>query len=282
VTRVAIKNAKACQNRLRKLLSGAPRARAEPPEERDSSTILIESILEADASPKDAARAREALLEKFLDLNELRVATPREVADCWPKDFPGASEKAESLRRALNTIFDHTYTMSLDHMQKFPRRELRKHLLSLGLSPFASARILACLFRMPAVPVDSTLLETLVMEGLVPAGASMEEVQEVLERLVPPRGAMAAHRFLRSYVERLAKPQAARRRKEAQAAARAARLAEQARAKAEAEARAKAEAQARAKALAEAKAAAEAKARSRKSVAAKIRRAGRKRTKKKG
>ena len=270
---MAMKNAKACQNRLRKLLLGAPRARTEPPEPRDSTTVLIESILEADTSHKDASRAREALFEEFLDLNELRIATPREIADCWPRDFPGASEKAESLRRALNTIFDHTYTMSLDHMEKFPRRELRKHLLSLGLSPFAAARVLACFFRLPTIPVDSTLLETLVMEGAVPPGATVEEVQEILERLVPPRGAGAVHRFLRSYVEKHSKALAVRRRKEAHVAAKAARIAEQARLKAEAEARAKAEELARAKEIADAKAAAEAKAKTRKSHAARVRRA---------
>ena len=276
---MAIKNAKACQNRLRKLLSQAPRARAEPAEGRDSSTILIESILEADASPKDAARAREALLEHFLELNELRVATPREVADCWPRDFPGASEKAESLLRVLNAVFDRTYQMGLEHLQKLPKRDIRKNLSALGLSPFAAARILWCFFRVPAVPVDSSLLETLELQGVAPAGATVEEVQDLLERMVPPRAAGSVHRFLRSYVEKHSKALAAKRKKDAQAAARARHKAELARARAAAEARAKAEAEARAKAAAEAKAYAEVKAKRRKSAAAKIRRVGREKRK---
>jgi endonuclease III len=274
---VAIKNVKACQDRLRKLLAQVPRGKGEPADSGDSTTILVESILEADTTHKEASAAREALFHEFLDFNELRVATPREIADCWPADFPGATEKAEALRRALNSIFDRTYQMSLDFLQKVPKRDLRKQLAGIGLGPYAAAKVMLSHFHVPAVPVDQSLLETLEIEGHVPAGATVDEVQEMLERLVGPRGAHAAHLFLRALVEKNAKGLLARRKKESQAAAREARVAEEARAQAAAEAKAAAEAAAAKAAAAEAQAASEAKAKGRKSAAAKIRRAARKR-----
>lgn len=263
---------KACQSRLRKFLSGAARARPEPlPAGRQAIEVLIEAVLEADAPRKVAAAACQALLQSYVDLNELRVATPREMADCWPKDFPGAAQKGEGLTRALNRLFEYSYQMSLDHMKEVPRRELRQHLLGLGLSPYAAARVLLALFDQPAIPVDSTLVEALELDGLLPRGAALADVQALLERLVPPRLAGAAHAFLRAYVERSLPAVERKRKKEAQAAARTERLAAQARAKAEGEAKAKAEVQARAEAAAQAKAQSEAKARVRKAQARKVR-----------
>jgi hypothetical protein len=127
-------------------------------------------------------------------------------------------------------------------------------LLGLGLSPYAAARLLLYHFHLPAVPVDSSLVEAMEMEALVPRGATVEEVQGILERLVTPRGAPAAHAFLRSYVEQSFPALAQKRRKEARAVAREERQAEEARSKAEAQARAQAKAQGLAKAKAQAKA----------------------------
>jgi len=235
VTRVAIENAKACQSRLRKLVSQAPRTAAKAEEVRDTTLFLLDCILEADTTPKEAAAARTAVIESFLDLNELRVATPREITDCWKEDFPSATEKAEIVLRVLNSIFDRTYQMGLEYLKKVPKKEVRKNLLTLGAGPYASARVLLGYFGVPAIPVDASLLETLQMEGHVPAGATAEDVQGLLEKVVPPRATADAHAFLRSYVEKHAKALAAKRKKDALEAARLARLAEQARAKAQAE-----------------------------------------------
>jgi hypothetical protein len=277
---VAIKNLKACQSRLRKLLEGAPRGKVEMPEAKDSTRALFESILEADTTRKEALAACGAIYTAFLDLNELRVATPREIADSWDRDFPGAAEKADSLRRVMNAIFDRTYQLKLEYMNSIPKRDLRKHLLGLGLSPYAAARVQLGFFSQAAVPVDSSLLETLVMEGHVPEEATIEEVQEILEKLVPSRGAPAAHAFLRSYVEKNSKALAVKRKKESLVAARKEKEAAEARAKAKAEAELVAQAAERAKAAEGAKAVAEAKAKGRKSAAARIRRAARKMKKK--
>jgi endonuclease III len=274
---MAIKDLKACQNRLRKLLGQASRQKAEMPEEKDSTRALLESILEADTSRKEAVAACQALYDGFLDLNELRVATPREIADRWARDFPGATEKAESIARALNAIFDRTYQMKLEYMESLPKKDLRKHLLGLGLSPYAAARVLLGFFGISAVPVDSSLLETLVMEGEAPPEASIEEVQEIIEKLIPARGAAAAHAFLKAYVEKFAKPLAVKRKKEALVAARRQQEADAVRAKAEAEARVVAEAARREKAAQDAKASAEAKAKGRKTAAARLRRSARRR-----
>ncbi len=273
---MAIPNVKACLGRLRKLLGQAARQKADLPEEKDSTRVLLESILEADATRKEAVAACQALYDSFLDLNELRVATPREISDCWDPAFPGGAEKSESIRRALNAIFDRTYQMMLEYMHELPKRNLRKHLLGLGLSPYASARLLLGYFRQSAIPVDSSLLDTLKMEGQVPGQATAEEVQELLEDVVPPRGAAAAHAFLRAYVEKHAKALGTKRKMDALAAAKAEKAAAEARAKAEAEARARAEAEQRAKDARDAQEAAEAKARARKANAARIRRSRKK------
>jgi hypothetical protein len=139
--------------------------------------------------------------------------------------------------------------MSLEHLSKLSKRDLREHLLSLGLNAYAAARVLLFVFGGHAIPVDRTLAETLEMEEQVHPGSSVEDVQGFLERIISQKDARNVHEFLRAHVERCARALAKFRQAKAEAAAKA----EAERAKAEA-ARVKAEEEARAKAAQAAKA----------------------------
>jgi endonuclease III len=263
---------KASNARLRQFLSGAARTRPEPQQAgRDHLEVLIESVLEADTTRKAAAAARQSLLENYVDLNELRVATPREMAACWPRDFPFAARKGQTLARVLNAVFERSYKMSLEYLKDVPRRELRQHLLGLGLCPYAAARLLMTLYDQPAIPVDTTLVEAMELEGLLPEGASVADVQAMIERLTPARGAAAVHAFLREYVEKNQPAVDRKRKKQQQAVARAERMAAEALAAEKAKARAKAEEEARVAQQAKDRSRSEAKAKVRRAQARKVR-----------
>jgi len=241
-----MKNSRKYQKKVRKLLSAMEDSAAAPPVDPDPFEVMIEAIVEADASAKQTEKGLAGLAAEFVDFNELRVAPAKEVADALGKDHPRAKEKAREIVTVLNGIFSRRNTLSLEYAEKMTKRDLRRHLAELGLSPYASACLTMKVFHGHAIPVDETLVECLEMDGRVEPGSSVEDVQSFLERMILQKDGLAAHECFRNYVARSARALARKRKADAEA-----------RAKAEAEAKAKAEAEARAKAEAEAAAKAE-------------------------
>jgi len=243
-----MKNASTYEKKVKKLLGKlkAPHA-AEAPTGDAAIAELITAIFEADASRKAGKDALEMVAREFVDFNELRVAPPKDISDRISKDDPNRRGKAVMVTSVLNSIFSRTYDVKLEYMAEMPKRELRRHLLELGLNPYAAACIVLKVFGGHAVPVDETLVEVLKMDGDVHPDSDLADVQGFLERIIAQKDALAAHAFFRTHVEKSAKALAKKRQAEADAAAKAA---AEAAARAEAAAKAAAEAAAAKAALA--------------------------------
>jgi len=222
--------------------------------------ILIEAVLESDASRKQARQALDIIEAEYVDYNELRASPVKDIVECVGKDFPRIREKAEMVIKALNAICEHASGMSMEYMEKMTKKDLRRHLTEIGLNHYAGSVVTLRAFGGHAVPVDDTLVECLEMDQLIYPGSELADVQGFLERIISQKQAPAAQEALRAYVESSAKALAKKRAKEAAEAA--------AKAKAEAEAAAKAEAEAAAKVKAAKKAKAK-KAKAKKAKAAK-------------
>ncbi len=246
-----MKNATKYQKKVRKLLSGMPKPSRELPAEPDPLDWIPRAVLTADAAEADVDKAIEALEKEFVDVNELRVSPPKEIVDAIGRDYPYARAKARELTGSLNAIFTRRNTLSFAHTEEMSKRDLRRHLLELGLSPYGAAYMMLVVFGGHAIPVDRSLVECLEMDECIEPGSELEDVQGFLERIIRQKDAWAAHLFFRAYVTDHAKDLERKHKAEAEAAA-----------KAEAEARARQEAEAKAKEEAEAKAREEAAARS--------------------
>ncbi|HOD82758.1 MAG: hypothetical protein BWX88_03686 [Planctomycetes bacterium ADurb.Bin126] len=199
-----MKNATAYERKVKKLLSGASKS-SQLSVRDDCMEVLMQGILQADASRRQAERALDTLLEEFVDVNELRVAPHKEITDCMGRDFPRAREKAETLTGVLNRIFDHSTTLSLDYVHELPKREIRRHLKELGLDTYASALLMLASFSTHALPVDQMLVDCLAADGLIHPGSDPADVQGFLERIVSQKDSRSAHEFLRAYAEKRSK-----------------------------------------------------------------------------
>jgi len=229
-----MKNATAYQKKLQKFLGDMKKVKAAaPPTGIEAVEVLVRSILEADVTDSAAEAAFQTIRQEYVDINELRVSPIIDITDRLGHDFPQPRLKAEAITGALNKTFDRTYAISIDYMKEMTKRDLRRHLLEIGLSPYAAACVVLKVFGGHAVPVDDTLVEVLKMDGCVHPDSDLQDVQGFLERVIPQKDAFSAHAFLREYVVRSAKALARKRKADAEAAA-----------KAEAEAKAKAEAEA--------------------------------------
>ncbi|MHC4562643.1 MAG: hypothetical protein ACYS8X_07725 [Planctomycetota bacterium] len=195
-----MKDARTYEKKVKKLLSG----RKQPQKGKgggDPIAALIEAVMEANASAKHAAKAMSVFEREFVDFNELRVAQPREITELLGKGFPHARQKAEELTGAMNRIFFHINDMSMEYMASMTKRDLRRHLSEIGLSPYAAGRVVLSAFDGHAIPVDEDLAETMAMDGHIPEGTSVSDLQGFLERIIPQKDAWAAHVFFRQYVE---------------------------------------------------------------------------------
>jgi len=165
----------------RKLREAGPPPLPEKP--TDPTTQLVLALLGWATTPADAARALRKLNRHMVDLNEVRVATVREIAAAIGQIVPNSTECARSVSRSLNDIFRRENRVSLDSLLEKGRREARQYLESLhGMIPYASASVLLWSLGAHAIPVSQRLLETLRAKGLVDPGAEPAEVQAFLER----------------------------------------------------------------------------------------------------
>lgn len=253
-----MKNATKYQKKIKQFLSGIRKSATPPPAEQDPFAVMVKAILAADA-PKQAAKAFDTLTREYVDLNELRVSPVKEIVDTLGRDFPEARRKAEEITSVMNAIFTSRNNLKLDYVEKMPKRDLRRHLHELGLSPFAAAVMMMQLFGGHAIPVDQGLVDCLEIDGYIEPDSTIEDVQAFLERIILQKQAHAAHEFFSEYVAKNEK-MLTKKRKAAEAQAEAEAAAEAAKAKVKADAQAAAEAKkAAANAEAKAQAAAEAK-----------------------
>lgn len=263
-----MRNARQYEKKTKRLLRGMRRSRpAADSADSDRVAILIRSVLDEDTTRESAMRALSALQKEFVDFNELRVSPPKEIVEQIGKDYPAARAKADRLVQALGAVFEKTSAISMDYLEKMTKRDLRRCLLEMGLSPYAAACVVLLAFGGHAVPVDQTLVECLQMDGCAHPRSDLSDVQGFLERIIPQKDAVAAHEFFRQYIKKRAKALAAKRKAEA------------ARRKAEEAAAAKAEAERQAAEEAKKKlelaAAAERKKRARKRKAKRVKKAAR-------
>ncbi|MHC4062873.1 MAG: hypothetical protein ACYSUI_00010 [Planctomycetota bacterium] len=176
----------------RKLRSAAkeplPEEGADPPDPLDQYVL---AMLGWETTPAQAARALAELTQHMVDLNEVRVATVREISTAIRNTVPNSMECARNISRSLNDIFRRENRVSLDSLRDKGRREARHYLESLqGAIPYATASVLLWSMGAHAMPVSRRLIDALRAEDLIDADAQPSEVQAFLERNIAASDAM--------------------------------------------------------------------------------------------
>ncbi len=237
-----MKNASTYEKKINKILRGMETVSVPtPPKGLDAVALMIESILQADASKKQAKTAMNSIAREYLDFNELRVSPVKDLVDCIGRNYPGVRTKTQVILDALKGIFSRTYNVTLDHMAEMTKKDLRRHLDEIGLDAYSSACVNMFVFGGHAIPVDDSLAEVLQMNEDVHPESDLKDIQSFLARIITQKKGPSAHEAFRQYITTHAKALDKKRKIE-----------QKAREKAEAEAKARAEARAAAKAAREA------------------------------
>jgi hypothetical protein len=128
--------------------------------------VLLACCLEN--APADVAeRAFTRLMAAYQDPNELRVTTVAELAETL-HDLPDPARAALSLRRALQGVFESTYSFSLEHARKHSLAHGIKVLEGLhGLPPFVVQHVAATGLGGHLISLDKGALAALWLCGLI-------------------------------------------------------------------------------------------------------------------
>lgn len=244
-----------------------------PPQDRPVLEHLLYGCLLENARYEAADEAFAKLKELYFDWNEVRVTTITELAEGMT-GIPDATAAAQRVKKALQSIFEATYSFDLEGLKKLNLGKAEKELEKInGTTPFGRAYVVQNALGGHSIPVSPGALDALYAVGIITESEAEKGVVPGLERAIPKNKgsefasllqqwaaelvaapgspklkAVFAEMDQPQYKERLAARQAHR---EAQAAAEVA-AAKQAREKAREEARAEARAVAETKSAARA------------------------------
>lgn len=169
----------------------------------DTSRPILEQVLFAcclENTPYDVAQKAFARLgEGFFDLNEVRVTTVAELAESLDT-LPDAPHAALSLRRVLQSVFESSYSFSLEGMRKQSLANALKTLEGLhGIPPFVVAHVASTGLGGHFIPVDLGALQALYLSCVITREEYDAGKPNGLERLVPkkigPEFASLLHQF---------------------------------------------------------------------------------------
>ncbi len=173
----------------------------ELPELSDPLHQLMVGILSENTAEAKAASLYKRIREQMVDLNELRVTPPMELADTIGSTVPLAREKAERIIRVLNEIRARQDSLDLSFLKLRGRREAREFLESLeGVGLYAAASVVVHSLGGHAIPVDFLTIYVLRKENIVDDSAGPAEVQGFLERNVPAADGRAFSILLNQHV----------------------------------------------------------------------------------
>lgn len=144
---------------------------------------MLIGILAVNTTTAKATAVYRKLVQRMVDLNELRVTPAIELAQLIGTGVPLAEDKARRIVSFLNDVRRRQDTLTLDFLKQRGRREVREYLESLeGVPKSAAAQVILFSLGGHAIPVDDLMLYVLRKEELVGPSATADEVQSFLER----------------------------------------------------------------------------------------------------
>ncbi|MDE0888233.1 MAG: histone H1-like repetitive region-containing protein [Phycisphaerales bacterium] len=124
----------------------------------DPVTVLLHSWLLWEASSEQAETAMAKLMESRVDVNEIRVSLPHELAPTVGKRYPRLEERLLGIKKSLHSIYLRRHEISLNYVREKGKRDAKAEIESLdGINPFVSARVLRLSFGVHAMPADEQL-----------------------------------------------------------------------------------------------------------------------------
>jgi len=177
-----------------------------PPQRTVLETLMYAALLE-NATFDKADLAYTVLENYYIDWNEIRVCTVRELADTL-MDLPNPEAAAERVRKALQGIFEKTYTFDLEEMRK-KGKALAEHIRTLESmaagTPYMIQYVSQVALDGHLIPLDEAALRIMRRLGLSQVSSDGREVCTGLDRVILKKTSLTfaaqLHHFAAGYYD---------------------------------------------------------------------------------
>jgi endonuclease III len=156
------------------------------PEPRPVLEQFIYAVCREGVTRAQADQAYRNLQEKFFDWNEIRVSSPRELAEVLD-GLPEPELRAQRLIDFLQEVFETTFSFDLESLQKKGLKQAAKQLSRYqAANDYAVAWVTQQSLGGHAIPLDAPSMRALRRLGLLESdGADMEALRGSIEHQVP-------------------------------------------------------------------------------------------------
>ncbi len=176
--------------------------RRKPQTYEDVIEALVQQILELGVPERAARDATKRLRDEFIDWNDMRVATIREIEDVLGVRYPKVREKAEDLRHLLADLYT-----------AFRRMDIREALMGDGIETLRALpetsnirrdfvdRSLLLALGLKVFPCDEEQLRLLKFLGGAPKAWTLQQAQKRIEETFDIECLDRLSRTLREHVQ---------------------------------------------------------------------------------
>jgi endonuclease-3 len=156
------------------------------PEARPVLEQFIYAICREGVTAEQARRAFRTLREKFFDWNEVRVSSPRELAEAI-EGLPDAEARGQRLIDFLQEVFETTFSFDLEGLHKKGLKQAAKQLARYqAANEYAVASVIQQSLGGHAIPLDAPTVRVLRRLGLIEGDQEdVEAIRASLEHQIP-------------------------------------------------------------------------------------------------
>ena len=163
---------------------------------RDTSLDPLETVLMLQlaegSTPERAARARRALEEEYVDLNEVRVSPPSQIAEVIA-GVTDEENKAFGIKRFLERLFNHQHCIDFSFFTELSSQGARAYLEEIESVPrHVVDSVMMCFYSEGVLPVDANIVRVVHRVGLIGRMRPMD-AEGRLRELVLKRQVLTFH-----------------------------------------------------------------------------------------
>lgn len=162
----------------------------------DVVDLIVFHKLQLSMPFESALRSYRNLKTRFVDWNEVRVTSLREIQDVLASG-PESLEVSVFIKEFLEFVHRERQRVSLEFLMEENLGEIRSYLKKVrGLDPATVNLVLRVRKDLPVVPLNRAMERVLDRIGLLRNASRREQKERALHERVAPENALAVHHFL--------------------------------------------------------------------------------------
>jgi endonuclease III len=170
----------------------------------EPAEAIVYGIISENMTESTAQDVSRKFTEYFVDLNDLRVSRPEEIAEVIDQDTAAARQIATTLTNILRAIFNEHHAVNLQSLKKIGKRPAKKALEKLDcITYFTVNYCMLTALQGHSIPLTKKMVEYLKNNELVDPEADEQKIEGFLTRQIAAKDGYEFYNLLRRESETL-------------------------------------------------------------------------------